>query len=159
MAQALVPGTHGGAATVTFDSLPSTVRDKLSDVRAAFKAEWNAGTRPDFGAYLSGRTEPERTILFEMLLEVDIESRRDAGERPSRRDYIEQFCAYTEVIHTIFGDPVIVEETEFASALTTEPSPNESPPTDQATTLAHPAWPTSRSRQQEPSPNGSAVTG
>ena len=119
---------------MTFDSLPSTVRDKLSDVRAAFKAEWNAGTRPDFGAYLSERTEPERTILFEILLKADLKSRRAAGEQPSRLDYIEHFGAYTEVIHTIFGEPVIVEETEFASPLTTEPGPHESPPTDLVTT-------------------------
>jgi eukaryotic-like serine/threonine-protein kinase len=124
---------------MTYEFLAPTVRDELNDVRDAFDAAWKAGHRGRIEAYLSARTEPERTVLFEMLLEVEVESRRKAGEQPNRAEYIERFEAYTAVIHTVFGEPRIGDETEPGSPATTARGPDASPHVDLATTVHAPS--------------------
>ena len=70
-----------------------------------------------------------------MLLEVEVELRRKAGDPPDRREYLERFEAYTEVIRTMFADPRPGEEIEAESVSTTEPRPDGAPPAHLVTTV------------------------
>ena len=68
---------------MTFESLPSTIRNELIAVCDAFEEGWNVGQRPRIEEYVSARTEPERTVLFQMLLEVEHRAAAQ-GRRPAQ---------------------------------------------------------------------------
>src|SRR5947208_1572931 len=89
---------------MSFESLPPTVRNDLNDACDDYEAAWKGAPRPLIEDYLSARTEPERTVLLEMLLAVEVELRRKAGDLPEPREYLERFEAYTDVIRTVFND-------------------------------------------------------
>ena len=114
---------------MTFESLPSTVRNELNAICDAFEDAWKACQRPRIEDYgVAGRTEPERTVLFQMLLEVELELRRRDGDLPTRREYLERFETYTEVICTVLADTMPGEVIEAESASTIDPSPDPAPP-------------------------------
>jgi serine/threonine protein kinase/formylglycine-generating enzyme required for sulfatase activity len=120
---------------MSFESLPSTVRYELDDVCDAFEEAWRAGRRPRIEEYLGGWKEPERCVLLEMLLGVEVELRRNAGDRPEPREYLERFAAYAELIRTVCDDPGPAEETGWGSPPPTEPGPDPVPPVHQAVTV------------------------
>ncbi len=120
---------------MTFESLPSTIRDELTTVRDAFEEAWNSGGQPQIEDYVSGRTEPELTVLVQMLLEVELALRRKAGDPPLRREYLDRFEAYTEVIHTVFGDPAAGEEIRAGALATTNARAELTPPDHLGTTV------------------------
>jgi serine/threonine protein kinase/formylglycine-generating enzyme required for sulfatase activity len=120
---------------MSFESLPSTVRCDLNDVCDAFEVAWNARQRPRIEDYLGSRTGPEQTVLFQMLLEVEIELRRKNGERPEPREYLERFEAYTEVVRQVFAGPRPDGPTEPWLPLTTEVGPDPTSPASLITTI------------------------
>ena len=56
---------------MTFESLPTTARNELNTLCDAFEYAWKVGRRPRIEEYVETRTEPEVTVLFQMLLEVE----------------------------------------------------------------------------------------
>ena len=130
---------------MTFESLPSTVRNELAAICDAFEKAWKVGQRPRIEEYVSERTEPERTVLFQNLLEAELDLRRKAGEEPNRHEYLERFEAYTEVIHTLLADTMPGEEIGAGPLAATSARADFTPPVHLGTTvLRHPASPTSR---------------
>jgi serine/threonine protein kinase/formylglycine-generating enzyme required for sulfatase activity len=89
---------------MSFDSLPSTIRDELMDICDAFDAARIGELRPKIEVYLGARPEPERTVLFEMLLGIELEVRCNAGERPEPRDYYDRFPAHIIAINKAFAE-------------------------------------------------------
>jgi serine/threonine protein kinase/formylglycine-generating enzyme required for sulfatase activity len=120
---------------MTFESLSTTVRNEIAELCDAFEDAWRVGRQPRIEEYLGERTEPERTVLFQILLEIEVELRRDAGEQPDSREYLERFEAYTEVILTVFADTRSGNENGEASLATSEPRSDFGPPVPMATTL------------------------
>jgi eukaryotic-like serine/threonine-protein kinase len=116
---------------MSFESLPPTVRNALNDACDEYEAAWNGAPRPLIEDFLSARTEAERTVLLEMLLGVEVELRRKAGDRPEPGEYLERFEAYTEVIRTVFD-----ELESRGAAQTTEVAGNHQSNISLATTLA-----------------------
>jgi serine/threonine protein kinase/formylglycine-generating enzyme required for sulfatase activity len=135
---------------MTFESLPTTARNELDALCDAFESAWKAGRRPLIEEYVSARTEPERTVLFQMLLEVEVELRRDAGDAPDPGDYLERFGAYTEVIRTVFADTRPGEDIGAQSPSTPEPGPDFTPPDRLVTTAP---WLLEESHGAADSPN------
>jgi len=123
---------------MTFESLPSTIRNELDAVCDAFEEAWNKGQRPWIEEYVNGRTEPERTVLFQMLLEVEIELRYKDGNPPKRREYLEWFEAYTELILTVLGAPMPNKEIRAGPLSTTNPRAEFTPPVHLGTTVLVP---------------------
>src|SRR5262249_2042550 len=119
---------------MTFESLPTTVRNELIGLGDAFEGAWKAGRRPRIEGYLSGRTELERTLLFQMLLEIEVEHRLKASDPPAPGDYLERFEAYTEVIRTVLADTRHGTEIGGEFRATPEAEPDFTPPDDLATT-------------------------
>ena len=120
---------------MTFESLPSTIRDELKTVCDAFEDAWKTGGQPQIEEYLSARTEPERTILFQMLLEVELEQRRKAGDPPVRAEYLDRFDAYTEVIHTVLAGPAPGDDSGAQPLSATDPTGDFTPPANLGSTL------------------------
>jgi len=69
-------------------------REKLCD---RFEAAWRAvragGGRPCLEDFLAETSEPEHESLLEELVQVEIDYRRELGERPSSHDYCQRFPA------------------------------------------------------------------
>ena len=130
---------------MTFESLPSTVRNELAAICDAFEKAWKVGQRPRIEEYVSERTEPERTVLFQNLLEAELDLRRKAGEEPERHEYLERFEAYTEVIHTLLADTMPGEEIGAGPLAATSAEPtSHRRSTWGRLSWRHPASPTSR---------------
>jgi serine/threonine protein kinase/formylglycine-generating enzyme required for sulfatase activity len=123
---------------MTFESLPTTVRNELSNLCDAFEDTWKSGQRPRIEEYLSGRTEPERTVLFQMLLEVEVELRLKAGDPPDPGDYLERFGAYLEVIRAVLADTRPGAEIGAGSPSAPKPGPSSTSPDPLATTASMP---------------------
>jgi serine/threonine protein kinase/formylglycine-generating enzyme required for sulfatase activity len=102
---------------MTFESLPTTVRNELRAICDSFENSWRGGQQPRIEDYLGERTEPERTVLFQMLLKTEVDFRTKGGDVPERRDYLERFEAYTDVIRSVLADtrPGESSGAEFAS--------------------------------------------
>jgi formylglycine-generating enzyme required for sulfatase activity len=124
---------------MTFESLPTTVRNEFASLCDVFEEAWRAGKQPWIEEYVDRRTEPERTVLFRVLLETEVELRREAGDQPDYREYLKRFESFTEVVLTVLADPLSGKEIEAASSATSEPSPDFGPLILMATTLALPS--------------------
>ena len=88
---------------MSFDPLPSTIRSDLNHVCDMFEAARMGELRPRIEVYLGSRPEPERTVLFEMLLGIELEVRVNAGDRPEPGEYHERFPADAMAINRVFA--------------------------------------------------------
>lgn len=134
---------------MSFESLPSTVRNDLVDVCDDFERAWRGGRRPRIEEYLGSRTDPERTELLIMLLGVELEMRRDAGELPEPREYLERFRMDTESIRTLFVDLDVSTATEPDPPPSTQSMSGLPLPCDRSTTAASTTFHFSRDRSPE----------
>jgi eukaryotic-like serine/threonine-protein kinase len=116
---------------MSFDSLPSTIRNDINDVCDMFEAARMGDLRPRIEVYLGTRPEPERTVLFEMLLGIELEVRLDAGDRPEPGEYYERFPMDVLAINKVFAGgepggstlPELPSETELFPAAWASTSP------------------------------------
>jgi hypothetical protein len=69
----------------------------------AFEAAWRAGGRPRIEDYLGPAPEPERSKRLEELLQVELECRARAGERPAAEEYRLRLPADADVIDAVFA--------------------------------------------------------
>ncbi|MEJ7636920.1 MAG: hypothetical protein WKF75_02755 [Singulisphaera sp.] len=65
---------------MSFESLPSTVRNELVDACDDFERAWRGGRRPRIEEYLGTRTDPERTEAH--MLPGSNRDAEDADEQP-----------------------------------------------------------------------------
>ncbi len=119
---------------MSFESLSTMARNEIAEVCDAFEDAWRAGRHPRIEDYVGTRTDPERTVLFQILLEIEVELRRNAGDELDYREYLQRFESYTEVILTAFADVGSGEEIEAAWPATSELRPDFGPPVPMATT-------------------------
>jgi eukaryotic-like serine/threonine-protein kinase len=133
---------------MSFDALSPTSRDDLNDVCDAFESAWKCGQRPLIEVYLGTRPEPERTVLFEMLLGIELELRHHAGDQSEPGQYLDRFAAYAVVIDRVFA-----EGKPNGSTMTGPPSETELFPADHAQNFAGTTIP---SEPESPRETGSA---
>jgi tetratricopeptide (TPR) repeat protein len=70
----------------------------------SFVAAWETG-RPDISAYLTRVTAEEWTTLLRNLLEHEVRTRRQLGEAPSSKDYIDLLPPkYADLVRRVFLD-------------------------------------------------------
>src|SRR5262245_47010811 len=60
---------------------------RLEEICCRFEQAWQAGQRPLPEEFLAGAEGALRLALLRELLGLDVDYRRQAGERPSRQDY------------------------------------------------------------------------
>ena len=101
-----VRGTYRGVAPMTFESLPSTVRNELDARLRCIRSGLEDGpaTRRSKSTSASGRSRNGPCCC-----RCSWRSRSSFGARPATRpaqgEYLERFEAYTEVIRTVLADP------------------------------------------------------
>ncbi len=62
------------------------------------------GAFPQIETYLDDFADSERSVLLDELLKLELELRREQGDRPQRREYQQRFPEYSEIIAIVF-DP------------------------------------------------------
>jgi serine/threonine protein kinase len=82
------------------DSEPWTRVNLISD---RFEAAWREGQRPRLEDYLGGSPRSERPALLRVLLELEFELRRQAGEHPTPEEYRPRFPGDTALIDEVFN--------------------------------------------------------
>jgi hypothetical protein len=81
--------------------LPSLI-GRLDAACNDYEAAWKAGRRPPIESYLEAVPDRERPGLLRELLALELELRREGGERPSPGDYRERFPDQVEVVGQAF---------------------------------------------------------
>ncbi len=82
-------------------SLPEA--ERVDDACDRFENAWRAGDWPCIEGYLDAVAEPARTVLFDELLELEIELRLEKGESPTAREYRLRFPDHAETIDALFS--------------------------------------------------------
>ena len=76
----------------------SSSEEQIDAVCDAFEAAWLRGERPHINVFLGHVDHKLQAALFYELLLVDLEYRRNKGERPARDDYRRKFSQFAEQI-------------------------------------------------------------
>jgi serine/threonine protein kinase len=79
---------------------PARVVDEECD---RFEADWRAGRKTPIECYVERAAVPDRRKLFRELLALELELRRNRGERPTPEEYRARFPAEAEVIAATFA--------------------------------------------------------
>jgi serine/threonine protein kinase len=73
------------------NSFAISVQRHVDEICLRFERAWKAGQRPAVEEYLGDAPEPERTLLCQELIAVEIAYRRRAGETPREEEYQARF--------------------------------------------------------------------
>jgi len=89
------------------DSLPIATYERIDREALAFEAAWSESLqgprdRPQAADFLEGFAGDERTELLRALLLLELEYRRQAGERPEMEAYLAEFPQNHEAVRSAF---------------------------------------------------------
>jgi eukaryotic-like serine/threonine-protein kinase len=70
-----------------------------------FEADWRAGRRPAIETFLTVVPMTEHGKLLRELLELEVQSRLRAGERPEVSEYLPRFPGHQDVVQAVFFKP------------------------------------------------------
>jgi serine/threonine protein kinase len=87
-----------------FGELPPLQARRVDAACRCFEADWRAGRAPQIEQYLGGVEGLERAALLRELLALELELRRDRGERPDPSDYRRRFPDHVELVDPIFDE-------------------------------------------------------
>jgi tetratricopeptide (TPR) repeat protein len=73
--------------------LPLSLARRINEVCNRFELAWQAGPRPHLEDFVGNTPEPERSALLRELIALDLDYRRQAGEKPTAEEYRERFPA------------------------------------------------------------------
>jgi anti-anti-sigma factor len=86
------------------ESAPLSLAKRVDESCDRFEKVWKGGRGPRIEDYLADVPEPDRVPLLRELLALEIELRRDGGERPTPEEYTPRFPAHAELIHAAFAN-------------------------------------------------------
>ncbi len=115
-------------------SLPVEQWDALDRVCDRFELAWQFDERPKLEDFLSDVEAEVRESLFRLLLELEIEYRRRAGEPIAADDYRDRYPAWSSVIDDVLAAPsprasvASIETVAYESTGTEAPSQPDTPP-------------------------------
>jgi eukaryotic-like serine/threonine-protein kinase len=81
---------------------PELLAHRVDEACDRFEAEWRSGREPRIEEYLGPVAPLERPALLRELLALELELRRDRGERPEPPEYRQRFPADAELIVAAF---------------------------------------------------------
>ncbi len=64
---------------------------RIDDACDRFESAWRGGEQPELESFLAGFDGPVRTQLLRDLLTLELDLRREQGEKPDRRAYHHAF--------------------------------------------------------------------
>jgi serine/threonine protein kinase len=85
-------------------SLPLSLAKRVNEACDRFEAAWKTGERPRIEEYLADVAEPERPAFLRGLLELKIELRTKASDKPRFEEYEQRFPDYLELIMAVFAE-------------------------------------------------------
>jgi WD40 repeat protein/tetratricopeptide (TPR) repeat protein/tRNA A-37 threonylcarbamoyl transferase component Bud32 len=98
------------------DDRPTRPSERIDELCDRFEAAWRSGREPRIELYLDDADGADRPALLRELLALEIELRRQRGERAEPDDYVARFPGQSEIVRTAFGGatksdgaPVIVD--------------------------------------------------
>jgi serine/threonine-protein kinase len=107
------------------DRLSPSMAERVDAVCDKFEADWRAGQRPRVEDYMADSSEAEHSELLRRLVEVDIEYRRQQGERPSAEEYQARFPTLDPAfLASAIAAPPVRPATRSAEGTTTPPLQN-----------------------------------
>jgi tetratricopeptide (TPR) repeat protein/tRNA A-37 threonylcarbamoyl transferase component Bud32 len=83
--------------------LSATKIEQIEQTCDRFEAGWRMGRRPRIEDHLEGVEGIQRHTLFQALLAIELEYRREFGEPLSRREYLRRFPAEANLVRAAFG--------------------------------------------------------
>jgi serine/threonine protein kinase/tetratricopeptide (TPR) repeat protein len=86
-----------------FGGLPPTQAYRVDAMCRCFESEWRVGGEPRIEDFLVRAAPPQRAALFRELLALEVELRRDRGERPDPREYRARFPDRAAAIGAVIG--------------------------------------------------------
>jgi serine/threonine-protein kinase len=100
---------RGGGAMSTdlhchLEDLAPELVERLDNTCDRFEAEWKVGRRPRIKDHLSDAAETERATWLRELLALELDWRRRRGERPTPREYLNEFPEDQATIDAAFAD-------------------------------------------------------
>ena len=104
--------------------VPQAVRlDQVCDrFESAWKSAGPVGQRPRLEEFLVNTQEPERSVLLQQLLLLELDYRRKRGENPAPEDYVPRFAGLSaQFLAVVFAPPLRPPEDEWASTIATPP--------------------------------------
>jgi Flp pilus assembly protein TadD/tRNA A-37 threonylcarbamoyl transferase component Bud32 len=94
-----------GEPSTDLEHRPDHLALRLDAACDRFEAAWREGRRPRIEDFLGEVAERERTELLRLLLGVELELRRGAGEDPTPDEYWTRFPEHLRVITEAFAEP------------------------------------------------------
>ncbi|HWE40656.1 MAG TPA: serine/threonine-protein kinase [Isosphaeraceae bacterium] len=93
---------------VAGETLPLSLAERIDAGCDRFEAAWADGGRPSLGDFLDEPPGPGREAQFTRLLALEIELRREHGERPTRDEYFARFPGLGVQVEAAFDvDPTV----------------------------------------------------
>jgi ABC-type branched-subunit amino acid transport system substrate-binding protein len=96
------PSLHFRAKNVRNSNTSSNKSVVVGALCLQFIQEWKRGEKPDIHDYLVDLDEQSRRAVFAELLNIEIEMRREKGESPLPKDYLQRFPANQPTIVAAF---------------------------------------------------------
>ncbi len=88
------------------DSLSPSLLQRVDELCDRFEDAWIAGQRPRIEDYLNDTPEPERPLLLQELLSLELVYGCRSGETLNAEDYVRRFPEHAEIIRAVFAKAV-----------------------------------------------------
>jgi WD40 repeat protein/tetratricopeptide (TPR) repeat protein/predicted Ser/Thr protein kinase len=99
--------------------------DRLCD---EYESCWKSGQVPHLETFLDRAPPASRNALFQQLLVLEVEYRRDLGQAPSVSEYLERFPEFADVIRQASDSIELRAETEDYQTIPVEPGAHDKMP-------------------------------
>lgn len=120
--------------------LPLPQRERLDKLCDDFERRWRTKDKPRIKEFMDLAEEADREHLFRELIEVELELRREGGERPEPDEYRRRFPLQHAIVDSVFDATIKWQPSEEGKAL-----PDEQP----ERAVKHSAQPDPSSRETE----------
>jgi serine/threonine protein kinase len=122
------------------ESVPISLGKRVDQACDRFEKAWKAGQGPRIEAYVAEVPEPGHTPLLRELLALELELRRNAGERPTPEEYHGRFPEHIELIDAFFANSPGDADSEPPGSSGRATTPH-TPPTESSTAASGPPLP------------------
>jgi serine/threonine protein kinase len=85
------------------ESVPLSLEQRVDEACDRFEEAWRAGQGPRIENHLAGVAEPAHGVLLRELLALEIDLRREAGDRPTPEEYKRLFPGEGDLIEAVFA--------------------------------------------------------
>jgi serine/threonine protein kinase len=100
----------GESSLPPISALPGDLALRLENICARFEEACKAGQRPRIEDYLGDTPQPERSVLLQELLRLELAYRRRSHETHTPEEYQARFPEHADLVRAVFGMDATGEE-------------------------------------------------